>query len=60
MQAERTSLAPIRAQDFAAALLKALGTTTGMKLQKLLYYIQSWHLARFGSRAFSVTSQAPR
>jgi uncharacterized phage-associated protein len=25
---------------------------TAMKLQKLLYYAQAWHLARFGTRAF--------
>ena len=32
--------------DVAAALLREAGEMTTMKLQKLAYYCQSWHLAR--------------
>lgn len=30
--------------DVAAAILERLGTMTAMKLQKLAYYCQAWHL----------------
>lgn len=47
-----TGRAPVDAEDVAAVLLKTLGSMTGMKLQKLLYYVQAWHIARYGGRAF--------
>ncbi len=39
--------------DVAAALLAAAGQMTAMKLQKLAYYVQSWHLVRHGRPAFA-------
>lgn len=38
--------------DVAAAVLERTGSITAMKLQKLIYYSQAWHLARVGSRLF--------
>lgn len=41
-----------RAEDVAALLMQHLKTTTTMKLQKLLYYCQGWHLAWDGVPLF--------
>lgn len=38
--------------DVAAAVLAHTDPVTAMKLQKLVYYVQSWHLAEFGEAAF--------
>lgn len=40
------------ANDVAAALVDRLGSLTAMKLQKLVYYSQAWHLARYGRPLF--------
>ena len=41
-----------RTEDVAALLMQHLETTTTMKLQKLLYYCQGWHLAWDGVPLF--------
>lgn len=41
-----------RVEDVAALLMQHLETTTTMKLQKLLYYCQGWHLAWDGVPLF--------
>lgn len=46
--------------DVAAAVITHLGTMTAMKLQKLVYYCQSWHLARHGSALFNEPIEAWR
>jgi len=46
--------------DVAAALLREIGEMTTMKLQKLAYYCQSWHLARHRSPMFDEEIQAWR
>ncbi|WP_018682443.1 Panacea domain-containing protein [Actinokineospora enzanensis] len=38
--------------DVAAAVLARTGPESPMKLQKLLYYVQGWHLGRFGEPLF--------
>jgi uncharacterized phage-associated protein len=38
--------------DVAAAIVDRTGTITSMKLQKLIYYSQAWHLARVGEPLF--------
>ena len=40
-------------QDVAAAILDRCGSMTAMKLEKLVYYCQCWHLARAGQALFS-------
>lgn len=44
--------------DVAAALLNLTGPITTMKLQKLVFYSQAWHLAFTGSPLFPETIQA--
>ncbi|GIF49137.1 putative phage-associated protein [Asanoa ferruginea] len=44
--------------DVAAAVLERHGRTTTMKLEKLVYYCQGWHLARHGSPLFDETLEA--
>lgn len=44
--------------DVAAALLTHTGPVTTMKLQKLVFYSQAWHLAFTGSPLFPETIQA--
>ncbi|MGH3933066.1 MAG: Panacea domain-containing protein [Pseudonocardiaceae bacterium] len=44
--------------DVAAALLTRTGPVTTMKLQKLVFYSQAWHLAFTGSPLFPETIQA--
>ncbi|GIG85800.1 type II toxin-antitoxin system antitoxin SocA domain-containing protein [Plantactinospora endophytica] len=46
--------------DVAAALLERLGEMTAMKLEKLVYYCQCWHLARHDSALFDEPIQAWR
>jgi uncharacterized phage-associated protein len=40
------------ADDVAAYIIDALGPVTPMKLQKLLFYCQAWHLVCDGKRLF--------
>jgi uncharacterized phage-associated protein len=47
-----------RAVDVAAALFERLGPMTTMKLQKLLYYCQAWHLVRCAEPLFAEEIQA--
>jgi uncharacterized phage-associated protein len=49
-----------KVHDVAAALLSALGPMSAMKLEKLTYYSQAWHLARHGERLFSDQIEAWR
>ncbi|HEX6345039.1 type II toxin-antitoxin system antitoxin SocA domain-containing protein [Umezawaea sp.] len=44
--------------DVAAALLAATGPESPMKLQKLLYYSQAWHLAGRGTALFDAPIEA--
>jgi len=44
--------------DVAAALLAATGPESPMKLQKLLYYSQAWHLAGHGPPLFDAPIEA--
>jgi uncharacterized phage-associated protein len=46
--------------DVAAALLAATGPESPMKLQKLLYYSQAWHLAGRGTALFDAPIEAWR
>jgi len=46
--------------DVAAAVLRTLGTMTAMKLEKLVYYCQGWHLARHGVPLFDEPIEAWR
>ncbi len=46
--------------DVAAILLERLGPITAMKLEKLVYYCQCWHLARYGSLLFNERIEAWR
>src|SRR5437764_14043171 len=48
----------VSAHDVAATLLGRLGEMTAMKLEKLVYYCQSWHLARHGTPLFAEQSEA--
>ncbi|WP_433386585.1 Panacea domain-containing protein [Micromonospora sp. KLBMP9576] len=48
------------AHDVAAAILGHLGTMTAMKLEKLVYYCQGWHLARTGRPLFQEPIEAWR
>lgn len=47
-----------RAVDIAAHILKRLGPMDAMKLQKLVYYAQSWSLALRGKALFDEPIQA--
>jgi uncharacterized phage-associated protein len=44
--------------DVAASILERLGTIDTWRLQKLVYYSQAWHLARFGEPLFDDEIQA--
>jgi uncharacterized phage-associated protein len=44
--------------DVAAALLARTGSITTMKLQKLVFYSQAWHLAFTGDPLFAETIEA--
>ncbi|WNV90701.1 type II toxin-antitoxin system antitoxin SocA domain-containing protein [Umezawaea sp. Da 62-37] len=46
--------------DVAAAVLAATGPSSPMKLQKLLYYSQAWHLADHGTALFDAPIEAWR
>ncbi len=48
------------AHDVAAAVLSELGPMTAMKLEKLVYYCQGWHLAREGHPLFQEPIEAWR
>src|SRR5687768_7249603 len=41
-----------RVDDVAAALLARTGPVSAMKLQKLVFYSQAWHLANTGTALF--------
>jgi hypothetical protein len=53
-------VAVVTVHDVAAGLLSRLGSMTTMKLQKLVYYCQAWHLARYGEPLFPDEVQAWR
>lgn len=46
--------------DVAAAVVDRLGGMTAMKLEKIVYYCQGWHLARHGSTLFDEAIEAWR
>ncbi|WP_033441064.1 type II toxin-antitoxin system antitoxin SocA domain-containing protein [Saccharothrix sp. NRRL B-16314] len=46
--------------DVAAAVLDATGPESPMKLQKLLYYAQAWHLAKYDEPLFTARIEAWR
>jgi uncharacterized phage-associated protein len=46
--------------DVAAAFLEELGPMTSMKLQKLCYYAQAWHLAEYDTPLFANPIEAWR
>lgn len=48
------------AHDVAAAVLAEVGRVTAMKLEKLVYYCQGWHLARRGIPLFAEPIEAWR
>lgn len=48
----------IRARDVAAAIIEMKPGVDQMKLQKLLYYAQGWHLAWYGSPLFGDAVEA--
>lgn len=47
-----------KVDDVAAALLEATGPVTTMKLQKLVYYAQAWHLVFSAEPLFGDTIEA--
>lgn len=47
-----------RVEDVARLIVQRLGTTSTMKLQKLLYYCQGWHLAWDGEPLFDAPIEA--
>jgi uncharacterized phage-associated protein len=47
-----------RVHDVAAALLAETGSVTTMKLQKLVYYSQAWHLVFHGEPLFADAIEA--
>ena len=49
-----------RVDDVAAAFIARLGPVDAMKLQKLLYYAQGWHLAITGQPLFTDSIEAWR
>jgi uncharacterized phage-associated protein len=56
---EEGDLTEMRANDVASVFCARAGTTlTAMKLQKLLYYTQAWHLAVTDRPLFSDTMEA--
>jgi uncharacterized phage-associated protein len=48
------------AHDVAAALVERLGGMTAMKLEKLVYYCQCWHLTTYGAPLFNEPIEAWR
>jgi uncharacterized phage-associated protein len=46
--------------DVAAAVLERTGAITAMKLEKLVYYCQGWHLGRHHARLFAERIEAWR
>ena len=46
--------------DVASAVLSRMGAITSMKLQKLIYYCQAWHLSRTGAPLFAERIEAWR
>jgi uncharacterized phage-associated protein len=46
------------ADDVAAAVLRLTGAVTTKKLQKLVYYSQAWHLARYSEAIFAEEIEA--
>ncbi|MGW4461481.1 type II toxin-antitoxin system antitoxin SocA domain-containing protein [Micromonospora sp. NPDC004704] len=46
--------------DVAAAVIDRLGVMTAMKLEKLVYYCQCWHLAHYGHPLFEEPIEAWR
>jgi uncharacterized phage-associated protein len=46
--------------DVATAVIERLGPMTAMKLEKLVYYCQCWHLARYESPLFDEPIEAWR
>lgn len=46
--------------DVAAEVINRLGSMTAMKLEKLVYYCQGWHLARHGVPLFQEAIEAWR
>jgi uncharacterized phage-associated protein len=48
------------AHDVAAAVLAQVGPMEAMRLQKLVYYSQAWHLAFVDEPIFADTIQAWR
>ena len=50
----------VSVHDVAAAVVDRLGSITTMKLEKLVYYCQGWHLARHGSPIFDDAIEAWR
>lgn len=51
-------VSPTRALTVAAHILKRLGPTPAMKLQKLVYYCQAWALVWDGKPLFAETIEA--
>jgi len=49
-------MAPV--DDVAAAVLARTGPVTAMQLQKLVYYVQAWHLAEHDQPAFDEPIEA--
>lgn len=47
-----------KVDDVAAALIERVGPMPAMKLQKLVYYCQAWHLVWEGKALFSASTQA--
>lgn len=48
----------ITARDIAAVIVDRKGAINEMKLQKLVYYCQAWHLAWYGQALFADEAQA--
>lgn len=53
--AGKEGCAVVGVDDVAAALLARTGSITTMKLQKLVFYSQAWHLAFTGGPLFPET-----
>lgn len=47
-----------KVDDVAAALVERVGAMPAMKLQKLVYYCQAWHLVWEGKALFSAKTEA--
>ncbi len=50
----------ISVHDVAAAIVERVGRITAMKLEKIVYYSQGWHLARQGEPLFNEPIEAWR